>query len=108
MTRAASGSAHHQPAAAERQQGEGRGDDAQGATIAPIAGGAPELPDDYGGRDDLDDRVDAEAGQRERPDGRRGDEQDHAADDVPGQGRVFQAQAPPQEPLLGRQRVCWT
>jgi hypothetical protein len=92
----------------ERQQGEGRGDDAQGATIAPIAGGALELPDDHGGRDDLDHRVDAEPGQRERPDGRSGREQDHAADDVPGQGRVFQAQAPPQEPLPRHRRVCGT
>jgi len=92
----------------ERQQGEGHGDDAQGATIAPIAGGALELPDDHGGRDDLDDRVDAEAGQRERPDSRRGREQDHAADDVPGQRRVLQAQATPQEPLLRHRGVCET
>ena len=81
----------------ERQQCEGRGDDAQGAAIAPIAGGALELPDDHGGGDDLDDRVDAEAGQRERPDGHRGGEQDDAADDVPGQRRVLQSQAAPQE-----------
>jgi hypothetical protein len=90
----------------ERQQGEGRGDDAQGAAIAPIARGALELPDDHGRRDDLDERVDAEAGQRDRPHRRRGGEQDHAAGDVPGQRRVLQAQAAPQQPLLRRRRVC--
>jgi hypothetical protein len=73
----------------ERQEGEGDGDDPEGAAIAGIAGGALELPDDHGGGDDLDDRIHAEAGQGERPDGRGGGEQNEAADDVPGQGGVF-------------------
>jgi hypothetical protein len=83
----------------EGQKGEGDGDDAQSAAIAGIAGGALELPDDDSGGDDLDDRIHAEAGQGERPHGCGGGEQNEAADDVPGQGGVFQPHRP-------RRRSC--
>jgi hypothetical protein len=63
-----------------------------------------ELPDDDQRGDDLDQRVEAEARQRNRPRGNRRSQHEHRADDVPAERRVLEPQAATAERFSSCQR----
>jgi hypothetical protein len=76
---------------------EGRANEAEGPLLPSFAD-AGQLPNDDHRRRDLDQRVQAEPDQRDRPSRQRGDTEDHHADDVPGQRRVLQCEPSTEEP----------
>jgi hypothetical protein len=76
----------------DRERGERVPDQAQAAAL-PFLPCVRQFPDHDGGGADLDERVQAEPGYRDRPGGDRGDGQDDDAGNVPAERQVLQDEA---------------
>ena len=85
------------------EQSERDSDHTERASLA-VAVSARQLPDDDERGDDLDQRVEPEAGQRDGMCQDRGREDDRSADDVPGERDVLEPKPPrDQSPRLGEE-----
>jgi hypothetical protein len=87
------------------ERDEGSADQSQSSPLAVFTG-AGQLPQNDRAGADLDQRVEAEAGQRNRPGCHGCDGQDGDADQVPGQGCALQIHAPAQVLVSGGAGTC--